>query len=268
MAADLTVLKLGGALLTDKRVPDSLRAEVLAQVAAEIAAALAEGLLGRLLLVHGVGSFGHPPVLKYRLHKGFQSPQQLIQLTETQQNVMRLRLMIVAAFQAAGVPVCLMLPSSCMTASGFRHQETYYTAVSGFLRLGMVPLLGGDVLPDDQNGFTVYGGDGIAVDMARHFGATRLIFATEVDGVHDRDPQQEPQAQRRPFLSLSQMSVQTEAHPQVDASGAMAGKLRAMAQAEAEIAAGMETWLISMMQYGRFLALLRGADPGGTRLLP
>ncbi|MBK8984722.1 MAG: hypothetical protein IPM39_01355 [Chloroflexi bacterium] len=266
---DLTVLKLGGALLTDKRAPDSLRAETLTAVTHEIRACLDAGLLQRLIVVTGVGSFGHPPVLRYKLHKGFQSPDQLLALTETQNNVMRLRRAVAEEFQAAGMPVCLMLPSSCMAASGFAHAESYLTAVAGFLRLGMVPLLGGDVLVDDQVGFMVYGGDEVAVDLALHFGADRLILATQVDGIYDKDPQQHPDAQRLPTLSLNgpgETAVSLDHHPLIDASGAMAGKLRAIRRAEAALAAGLEVWLISMMEPGRLTAVLQGDPAAGTRV--
>ncbi len=74
MNDNLTVLKLGGALLTDKQRPFTLRQSILDQAAAEVKACLDAGLLGRLLLVHGVGSFGHPPVMEYKLYKGLHAP--------------------------------------------------------------------------------------------------------------------------------------------------------------------------------------------------
>ena len=40
-------------------------------------------------------------------------------------------------------------------------------AVGGFLDLGMIPVLGGDVLVDQRAGFSVHSGDAIAVDLAR-----------------------------------------------------------------------------------------------------
>ena len=268
--SNLTILKLGGALLTDKSVPDSLRGETLTAVAAEILSCLDAGLLERLLLVTGVGSFGHPPVLRHRLHKGYQSPDQLIALTATQNNVMRLRRAVAEAFEAAGVPVCLILPSSCMVASGFAHKESYLEAVAGFLRLGMVPLLGGDVLADDQAGFMVYGGDEVAVDLALHFGADRLILATQVDAIYDKDPMQYPDARRLPELRLGAMeeTAVSPTHPaQIDVSGAMGGKLRALRRAQTAITAGLDTWLISLMEPGRLTAVLQGDPRAGTHIL-
>jgi isopentenyl phosphate kinase len=261
----LTVVKLGGALLTDKQEPFTLRTALLQQVADELKGCLDSGLLGRLLLVHGVGSFGHPPVVQYKLHKGLQSPSQLIHLTYVQNCVLTLRQAIAEACHRAGLAVATILPSSCMTADSFVATTHFYDAITGFLDLGMIPLLGGDVLADRQMGFAVYSGDRLAVDLALHFGADRLIFATAVDGIYEQDPVQHPAAKRIEQLSLRALDTATtdlDRRQQIDASGAMAGKLEATQRAQEAIAAGLHVHVISMMQPGNLPALLSGQRVG------
>lgn len=270
MSEQLTVLKLGGALLTDKRQPFTLRRDILEQAAGEVKACLDRGLIKRLMLVHGVGSFGHPPVVQHKLHKGLQSPEQLIHLSDTQNKVLHLRLAIAEAFQRAGIAVSTILPSSCMHASNFVLDAGYLDAVAGFLAIGMTPLLGGDVLADDQAGFCVYGGDKIAVELALRFNASRLIFATEVDGIYDRDPREHPDSRRIERFSLGKttdVSARLDSHRQVDASGAMAGKIAAVLPALEAIAAGLRAHIISMIAPGNLAGLLSGERPNGTRLV-
>jgi len=268
MSSKLTVIKLGGALLTDKRQTGSLRRDVLSNVAAEIRACLDAGLIERLILVHGVGSFGHPPVLEHRLHRGFQDESQLLALTYTQTAVMALRCQIAEAMHQAGVPVAMILPSSNMTASGFRLKRSFLDAVEGFLHIGMVPLLGGDVLVDDQVGFSICGGDQISLHLARRFGAARLLFATDVAGVYDRDPKQHAAARLVSRLSLSDLgAVALDAHQRVDASGAMAGKLETIGQSRDLLAAGMAVHLFSMQEPGNLRALLEGESGIGTEIV-
>lgn len=269
MTPELTILKLGGALLTDKQQPFALRPAILAQVAAEIRTCMDAGLITRLLLVHGVGSFGHPPVVAHRLHKGFQSSAQLIHLTYAQNRVLELRLALADACHRAGLAVATILPSSCMTADNFTLQQTFLEPVTGFLELGMIPLLGGDVLVDGRTGFSVCGGDSIAVELAHAYGAARLIFATAVDGIHDRDPAQHPGTKRLGQLSLRDVatSARLERRSRVDASGAMAGKLDAVQRAHAAMAAGLRVDVISMFTPGSLSALLRG-EAVGTRITP
>jgi isopentenyl phosphate kinase len=262
----LTILKLGGALLTDKSRPDSLRTDLLARIAREIAACRADGLIDDLILVHGVGSYGHLPVLQHNLHRGFRSPDQLLPFSRTQSQVMILRSAIIAALQDAGVPAVLMLPSSGMTAENFRIRQQFLDPVAGFLRIGMTPVLGGDVLADAAVGFSVYGGDAISVDLAMHFSADHLLFATDVDGVFTADPRQSPDAHRIPELSLGQLDSVTLSGREMDVSGAMAGKLREIARAQNRIAAGMTVRLFSMLEPGQLRAILTGAD-GGTRIV-
>ena len=57
--AQLVFLKLGGSLITDKRLPETPRLDVIRQVAATIAACLHREPALRLLIGHGSGSFGH-----------------------------------------------------------------------------------------------------------------------------------------------------------------------------------------------------------------
>ncbi len=258
----LTVLKLGGALLTDKSRPDSLRTRLLARIASEIRAGLDAGWLDALLLVHGVGSYGHLPVLQHKLHRGLQSPEQLMALARTQSQVMRLRRAVVEALQEAGIPAVLMLPSSCMVADAFHLRAQFLEAAAGFLRIGMVPVLGGDVLADASVGFSVYGGDDVSVDLALHFGADHLLFATDVDGVHSADPRHHANARRIPHLRLDDLTGVALSERALDVSGAMAGKLRAIARAEELMRTGMEVRLFSMMSTGALQKALTGGDVG------
>ncbi|MCB0115274.1 MAG: isopentenyl phosphate kinase [Caldilineaceae bacterium] len=266
MSQSLAIIKLGGALLTDKGQPYTLRAELLDPIAAEIRQCIDEGLLERLILVHGVGSFGHPPVVQHRLHRGFLSPDQLIHLTFAQNSVFHLRVALAEACHRAGLAVATILPSSCVTANGFAPETYFWEAVRGFLDLGMIPLLGGDVLVDRQAGFSVHGGDTLAADLAVHFGADRLVFATAVDGIYDRDPAQFPDATRLAEISLSAFDAEFDRHQRVDASGAMAGKLEAARRAETAMEAGMQVHVLSMMQVGVLKSLLRDKMVG-TRIV-
>ena len=98
MNRKLTIIKLGGSLLTDKSSPSTHRKDVLKSVVIEIKECLDSNLIESLIIVHGVGSFGHPPVLKYQLHKGYISNDQLIHLSETQQTVNNFRGIIAGEF--------------------------------------------------------------------------------------------------------------------------------------------------------------------------
>ncbi|NHJ12236.1 MAG: amino acid kinase [Candidatus Thorarchaeota archaeon] len=270
MTKELTVIKLGGSLLTDKTKPYTYREKVLSSLVQEIKECLDEGLIQSLVLLHGVGSYGHPPVLKYNLHKGFHGPEQLLPLSETQESVATLRHIIVKELQRVGIPVCLMYPSSMVTAERMRMTNYFLEPLKGFASIGMVPLLGGDILIDSVMGWSVGSGDQLAVIIAKELGATHLIFASDVSGVYDTDPKVNPEATLFETVDLSQLEAtlkQMGKSEAVDASGKMKGKLQSLLPVMPEIRQGLEVGLLSMMEYGHLKSFLEGKPVAATRIV-
>ncbi|MFQ5833553.1 MAG: isopentenyl phosphate kinase [Candidatus Thorarchaeota archaeon] len=270
MTQDLTVIKLGGSLLTDKKKPYTYRKKVLESVAREIGECLEEGLIQSLILMHGVGSYGHPPVLEHNLHKGFLGPEQLLPLSRTQESVAELRHIIVRELQNAGIPVCLMYPSSMIVSEKMRMTNYFLEPLKGFASVGMVPLLGGDILIDSAMGWSVGSGDQLAVIISKELGAKRLIFASDVAGIYEEDPKITPDASLIEKVNLNELEVTLERMGKsgaVDASGAMKGKLSSIAPAKSQIEKGLEVGLLSMMEYGNLKAFLKGEQVPSTRVV-
>jgi isopentenyl phosphate kinase len=270
MVKELTVMKLGGSLLTDKTKPYTYRKEVLQSVAREIAECLDEGLIQSLVLLHGVGSYGHPPVLKYNLHKGFLGPEQLLQLSKTQEGVATLRHIIVKELQNAGIPVCLMYPSSMVTSEKMQMTSYFLDPLKGFVSVGMIPLLGGDILIDSVMGWSVGSGDQLAVIIAKELGAKRLLFASDVAGIYEHDPKLEPAAVPIDTINLNDLEVALKrmgASSIDDASGGMKGKLKSIVAAKQLIKDALEVGLLSMMEYGALKALLKNDKCQCTRVV-
>ncbi|MHA2380404.1 MAG: isopentenyl phosphate kinase [Candidatus Thorarchaeota archaeon] len=270
MTQDLTVIKLGGSLLTDKTKPYTYRKEVLKSVAREIGECLDEGLIQSLVLMHGVGSYGHPPVLEHNLHKGFLGPEQLLPLSRTQESVAELRHIIVKELQNAGVPVCLMYPSSMVTSEKMRMTNYFLEPLKGFASVGMVPLLGGDILIDSVMGWSVGSGDQLAVIICKELDARRLILVSDVSGIYEADPKLKPDAALIEVINLNNLDATLERMGQsgmVDASGAMKGKLQSLIPAKPLIEKGLEVTLLSMMEYGNLKAVLKGEEVLSTRVV-
>ncbi|TFF68096.1 amino acid kinase [Candidatus Thorarchaeota archaeon] len=266
---NLTVLKLGGSLLTDKSKPYTLREDVLISVVQEIRQCLDKGLIGSLIVVHGVGSFGHPPVIEHRLHKGFQSPDQLLPISKTQTIVNELRMSITKEFQAAEIPVNLFHPSSMVVSNKMQMEDYFLDSLRGYLKLGMVILLGGDMIFDRAMGFSVGSGDQLAGILAKDLGAEHLLFAMDVDGVYDGDPIKDDSAALLTEISLREMDEvlrDIDARSGADASGAMRGKLRSLMPLSDRVEEGLQIALLSMIKPGRLSALLEGKDIRMTRI--
>lgn len=270
MKKKVTVLKLGGSLLTDKSTPFKLREDTLNTVAHEIKECFDLGLIEELVIVHGVGSYGHPPVLKHNLHKGFKNPDQLINLSETQYIVNNYRNIIAKAFLDVGIPINLMHTSSIVVGKNMKITSYLFDALKGYLSLGMVPLIGGDMMYDESMGFSVCGGDQLAVIISREIRANYLIFATDVLGIYDKDPKNNPSAVLLEEINVNeieQLLERKEESNKVDASGGMKGKLLSLVLAGDLIKKGLELSIISMMKSGTLKKCLKGQDIKATKMV-
>jgi len=269
-AEKILVFKLGGSLLTDKSTPYTLREDIIKAVAVEIKECIDLGLIKSLVIVHGVGSFGHPPVLKYNLHKGFRTKDQLISMSKTQQIVNELRKAIAITFTEEGVPINLMHASSMVVGSKMVITDHAFTSLKGFLSLGMVPLIGGDMMYDTSMGFSVCGGDQLAVIISRALHANQLLFATDVVGVFDKDPKLGEHAQLLREINVNeveQLLSKTSDTAKTDASGKMRGKLRSLISIKDLIQEGLEVAILSMNKKGVLKNYLKGQESELTKII-
>lgn len=270
MLEDILILKLGGSLLTDKSTPYTLREELIENIASEIRECIDLGLIKGLVLVHGVGSFGHPPVLKYNLHKGFRNKDQLISLSKTQQIVNELRNTVVAKLIEEEIPVSLMYASSMVVGNKMAIVDDIFKSLKGFLSIGMVPLIGGDMMYDKSMGFSVCGGDQIAVVLSRVLNAKQLLFATDVPGVFDKDPKSGEKAQLLKEVNIKEIEQilnEMNKSAETDASGKMQGKLLSLTPIKDRIKMGLEVAIFSMAEKGTLTKYLRGEEIKTTKII-
>ena len=179
----LTIVKLGGSVITDKRRRFALRPGTVRRLARELAAAD-----GEMVLVHGGGSFGHPLARLYGIAEGYSNERQLMGFSLTHRAMERLNARLIEALQGAGVPAAAIQPSACALVRNGRIERMELRPLRALLELGILPVLYGDVVPDLRKGMSVLSGDQIAVYLARELGASRVIMGTDVDGVYRVDP--------------------------------------------------------------------------------
>jgi len=240
---------------------------VLKAASAEIRGCREEGLVDKLVIVHGVGSYGHPPVIQHKLYKGFIDPSQLLPLSKTQSKVNELRGIVTSCLQEEGIPVNLFHTSSIAISRRGQIKSMDLDAIKGFLEIGMVPVLGGDMVYDSVMGFSVGSGDQVAAILAKELKASDLVLATDVAGVYEADPKADPGARLIKELSLGRSGGSAVAgDTRNDASGAMRGKLSALAAVAPELQGDIRMAIISMMEPGRLMALLRGEPVEATKI--
>ncbi|MHA1110889.1 MAG: isopentenyl phosphate kinase [Promethearchaeota archaeon] len=259
MKRKLTIIKLGGAILTDKSTPYTANDEIITSIAKELKECFDAGLIEDLIIVHGVGSFGHVPVLKHKLHLGFQTPNQLIAMTQTQKEINEFRLMLCQKFIEFEIPVNLLHASSFCISEKMKITNSFLEAVKGYLSIGMIPLVGGDMLYDSRMGFSVGSGDQFVVLFAKALSANNVIFVSDVDGLYSADPKHNENAEflkNIPLGILHEIIEKTDSSPLKDVSGSMKGKLQAIFSLKEQISNGTKVRLLSMKTYGNLKSIL------------
>ncbi len=177
------LVKLGGSLITRKREEERVRPKVLARLCREIASVADQ----RVVLLHGAGSFGHSGALRFGLDRapepGAAPSDRARGAAIVSAEIRRLHLAVVRELvRAGGAPFSVPLSTHARNRGG-RPAEVDASPIEAALEGGMTPVSFGDVVPDDDWGFSILGGDAIATELVPILHPARVIFASDVAGV-------------------------------------------------------------------------------------
>lgn len=239
MEIDL-ILKIGGSSISNKmllykalktksnediKAALTLENSIIEQIAAEIGA-LFKGGMKNMIILTGVGSPGHFTVLRYGLHKGFSGDvSQHIGLLDAQIAVNRLRQSLLEAFFKNGMPVVQVYASSIYESDKMRIIRGDTSNFERFLKIGVIPVISGDMVPDKTMGYSVLSGDQILLDLVKKFRPKKIILGSDVDGLFDSDPKVNPNAKLIPEVNGTEIEELIQQLEGGDASGQMKGKL-------------------------------------------
>jgi len=255
------VLKLGGSVITVKEKPMTADVGNIRRLAEEIAAAGP----GRLVVVHGGGSFGHPVAKRHGIAEGFTSRGQALGFSKTHRAMVALNSLVVDALVDLAVPAVSVTPSSFVVTDGGRIGAADFDVVRRLVDGGITPVLYGDAVLDRSRGFSILSGDQLAARLAVELGASRLVFAVDVDGVYTSNPKLSPDAQLIERLPLGRLRelVEVGGALTTDVTGGMLGKV---SEAAAAVEAGVEVLIVNASRPGVILKALRGEPVTGTVL--
>jgi isopentenyl phosphate kinase len=212
---DLTVLKIGGSIITEKSSPvPKARNDEITRIAKEIAFGHSN-----LVIVHGAGSFGHPLALKYKLTEQFHARG----VIETHRSVKELNFIIVDALVSAGVQAVPVHPFNSFMLENGRIKEMFIDPIQEMLDRQLVPVLHGDVVMDKTRGAAVLSGDQIVPYIAGKLGADNIGIGSNTNGVLDADGQTIPVITPASFNKIRSL-IGGSSH--TDVTGGMLGKVQ------------------------------------------
>ncbi len=176
----VTVLKLGGSVVTEKDSPETVDERRLEEVVSAVEGA------DRLVLVHGGGSFGHHHAAAHGVSQtaGTHDHEGILAIHRAMK---RLNDRVVNALHARDVPALPVHPLSAGRrdhAGGLSHPVSQ---VATMVNEGFVPVLHGDVIAHAGAGATILSGDDLVVTLAEGLDAERVGLCSTVPGVLDDD---------------------------------------------------------------------------------
>jgi isopentenyl phosphate kinase len=266
----VTLLKLGGSLLTDKTGVEAARPAVIARLAAEIAAGAPAATRG-LVVAHGSGSFGHVAARRHGIAAGLHDPAQLPGVSLTQERAAALHWQVVAALAAAGLCPFSLAPSSAVVSAAGSPQTFAAEPLRLALAAGLLPVLYGDVVLDREQGVAICSTERLFVLLARALAAegiavARIVWLGETDGVYDGSGRTLARLDAAALADL-----QGQARPAVGTAAGTdvtGGMLHRVETALALAARGIPSLIANGTTPGVLAAALRGETVPGTEILP
>lgn len=260
----LTLIKLGGSIITNKEVPMAVREDMLTRLVKEIALAR-EKVEEAFIIGHGQGSFAHAPALRYQTREGFTNGESQIGMAITQDSAAQLNRIVVNRFIVNHVPAVTFAYSSVMVTNKRKPHAWSLAVLQEYLAQGLVPITGGDVLVDHSQGCTIWSTEEILAHIAREFvkeknKVKRVIHVTEVPGFMMTDGSVVPNITAQNWPELQKELTKTKGF---DVTGGMGLKVEESLALAAE---GIESYIISGVKPNNLYNCLVGANFEGTAI--
>jgi isopentenyl phosphate kinase len=245
----VTIVKLGGSVLTDKTRLFSFQEATARRLAAEIRQADTIPVI-----VYGTGTFGKAYARHYSRPARTTADWRIFQLTTMA--IRQLGENLSQVLHDEGVPHCLIPANALFYRREGRLSWDGPGPLTRLLGCGIVPVLCGDVLAEERACFRIIGSDDIIPLLAEGMPVGSCVFVTDVDGVLDESGRLISDIGAGPAL-LASLGGQD------DITGAMDAKVVAARLAAQNGAASV---IVNGLVPGRLRAALRGDEIVGTRV--
>ena len=257
MQQETLILKIGGSVITDKEKPLTIDRGSIEAIAMEIDEAYREGSR-KIVLIHGGGSYGHYVVKKLIESKGAIDEEGFSEVTWWMNELNR---ELVMMLRGRGLPAISIPPHSIFHEKNDGSLGYYLEPLVTMISRDLVPVLYGDAIVSGKSRYSILSGDTIAWVLSLELGCRKVLFATNVDGVFDRDPSK-PGAKLLKELRVSRdMVVLDSSSSRYDVTGGMRRKIL---EGLEPLRRGVRALIFNGRGRGNIYRALRGYEDVGT----
>jgi isopentenyl phosphate kinase len=258
-----TLIKIGGSLITNKKVEHSFRAEVMAQIAQQLHTLYEKGWHD-VVLGHGSGSFGHFEAARYNTANGVVTRDQWHGFAQVAWIASQLNNLVMGELMNVGLPAVRFQPSATLLCENQRPTSMEIQGLVHALKAHLLPVLYGDVAFDTQLGGTIASTETVFTMLVQQLASvhpvTKIVLLGEVDGVLDSTGNVIRHLHPR---NLAQHQSALGGSEGTDVTGGMLTKVTDML-ALVQTQPNLEIHIINGLQPDNIVALLDGGASIGT----
>ena len=232
---ELTFLKLGGSLITDKTTAYTVRPNKLAALANELKSVLGRDSNLRLVLGHGSGSFGHFAVKEHFPRLEIKERADWIGFSEVWYRASQLNRRVMDALHQAGIPSMAIQPSASIIAKNGAVEHWELSPLEHALEVGIVPVIYGDMTFDSVKGGTVLSTEALMFHLAHRLKPSRILLAGLEDAVWADFPERRQRVGRITPKSYNALTGKVGGSHGADVTGGMKSKVEEMLRLVEEI---------------------------------
>lgn len=264
MNKPITLIKIGGSLITDKNKPFTVNHQALDIIASEVKKTTTMGK--QIILGHGAGSFAHLPAKKYKTHLGIVDENSFRGIAEVADVAARLNRIVMQKLLDQGVNAVAVSPLSSMTANQHRLSSLFTQSLELLLKHGLMPVVYGDQIMDETIGCTIFSTEKVlaylALDLkAKGYQIEQIIQCGLTSGVYDQDGNTIPEINPRNFGKYKQDLGGSSG---VDVTGGMLHKVE---ETLALAKQGIPGLIIDGIVHGTLSDAIQGKKIVGTRIV-
>lgn len=185
-------IKIGGSLLAPKDKLFVVNKKILKILSKQIKELISAHPNYRFILGNGAGSFGHAPAVDYKLKGKIEEDEKIFGACFVHRKVVELNTIFVEKIQNAGVKAFQFIPGSFLLAKRGEVKKVFFEGILNCFKNSCVPVVFGDVVPDEDYGFSIISTEKIfkaifRVCIKQKINVERVIFIGDYEGVYDNN---------------------------------------------------------------------------------